>query len=207
MKLKCQNDWITSLHHLMMWCIICKESIPKSCQWHRWEGKRFALQNDQLMVNLNGKLLRCILTLCEQEFLLKGFHEGLGKTKEAIALSAHQGCDHMEHLLREHYFWYNMRDDIVKYVKTCEPCQCINLKLPVEMPSLQNITVPTAAFKQVCIDLIGLLTSTVATSMPLSLQTILQNGQKLLHWRIKQQIALYNSFFCAFANMDALKFR
>ena len=50
--------------------------------------------------------------------LLKEVHNGPHK-------SAHAGWERTLTALREHFYWPGMRTDVIKYVRTCDPCQKI----------------------------------------------------------------------------------
>ena len=68
--------------------------------------------------------------------------------------AGHFGRSRTEELLKRHYHWIGMLDDVKKYVKTCEVCQA--MKTPRHRPygELQPLPLPKRPFAEVSMDFI-----------------------------------------------------
>ena len=60
-------------------------------------------------------------------------------------------------MLRDRFYWPSMRADVVKYVKTCNPCQKIKHDQGAQTGFLQPLEILTLPFKDISLDLITVL--------------------------------------------------
>ena len=67
---------------------------------------------------------------------------------------AHAGWERTLTMLRDRFYWPSMRADVVKYVKTCDPCQKIKHDRGAQTGFLQPLKIPTLPFEDISLDLI-----------------------------------------------------
>ena len=92
----------------------------------------------------------------EQWRLVRMFHEGVGTTVEAQAMSGHFGRDKTVSLLSSKVFFLNITHEVKQFVDNCEPCQHVKAGSKFEKggDKLKSIHVPLETWTQLGIDLI-----------------------------------------------------
>ena len=55
--------------------------------------------------------------------------ENLIKEKHSGGMAGHFGRDKTISILREHYFWPQMSQDVKKFVQSCQVCQAISCSI------------------------------------------------------------------------------
>ena len=64
------------------------------------------------MTQWKQHFVMCVSYVNERKRLLAAYHEGLGESEVGKALSAYRGRDRLDEILRERYFWYDMRSEL-----------------------------------------------------------------------------------------------
>ncbi|XP_065318522.1 uncharacterized protein LOC135926537 isoform X2 [Gordionus sp. m RMFG-2023] len=89
----------------------------------RVKASRYKMINGKLFHHLhNGEV---ILDINRRKYLLKGVHGGFGSSIQAISLAGHFGINKTYSKLADSFWWPNMREDVVKYVNSCDICHGI----------------------------------------------------------------------------------
>lgn len=82
----------------------------------------------------------------DQKVILNDFH--------ILPSSGHAGIRRMTNNIKRHYYWTNMDNDIVKFVKRCEKCQIQKYHKSIKQPMCITSTAFTA-FEKVYLDIVG----------------------------------------------------
>lgn len=109
----------------------------------------FTIQNDLLYhKNANGDL-QLVIPRSQTLEILKQCHDN--------ALAGHMGLKRTYALIRERFFWRNMRDEIIKYVQTCDKCQKRKASNKRSQGFIEPIPIAEDVFDNIGIDLIDKL--------------------------------------------------
>ena len=73
-----------------------------------------------------------------------------------IPMAGHQGFQRTYEKLSKNYYWHSMREDVMKYVQSCDTCQ--RNKVPTKSPAglLRPLPIPDERFKDIAIDFMDL---------------------------------------------------
>src|SRR4051812_44889281 len=112
------------------------------------ESRQGTLSSDRGRQHRNCRL---VIPRTKMTALLKQLHDH--------PLSGHQGQDNTYIRVSEHYYWPGMREDVIKYVRSCDICQK-RKRRQGEAP-LEPIRKHPIPFYQVGIDVMGPLPKTL----------------------------------------------
>lgn len=102
-----------------------------------------------------------ILDISRQDKLISECHSGLGKFGSMAAMSGHLGRDKCYASLSQRYYFPIMRDRVSFYIKYCHNCQLVTQRKLEKVPvTMKAIPVPSEAWTQIGVDLIGPLKKT-----------------------------------------------
>ena len=97
---------------------------------------------------------------------------------------AHRGPKAMYKLMKQTYYWSNMKKDIIKWIRSCEPCQKNKVARHTISPA-KSLPKPTRRFEHTHMDLVGPINLHVKARTCFSLSLIDgQRGQKQYQYRI-----------------------
>jgi hypothetical protein len=91
--------------------------------------------------------IRLCVPETERNEVLREVHDGPHE-------SAHAGWERTLAALRERFYWPSMRTDVIKYVRTCDPCQKIKHSRGAGVGFLQPLEIPINPFDDISLDLI-----------------------------------------------------
>ena len=106
----------------------------------RRQCRNFNIVDGQLMY----KEKRLVITSKErQQCIIHDVHEGLGSVPKARAMAAHRGRETTYQKIAERFFWYNIVNDVLDYIKKCDTCQKHKAMPKVTSQDLHSIPVPS----------------------------------------------------------------
>ncbi|CAK9292346.1 unnamed protein product [Gordionus sp. m RMFG-2023] len=71
--------------------------------------------------------------------LIKAVHSGCDNNIETISLAGHFGIYKTHKTLADNFWWPNMKDDVVKFINSCDTCQRCNTRFDKTTNELQSI--------------------------------------------------------------------
>ncbi|MCO5549058.1 hypothetical protein L7F22_002524 [Adiantum nelumboides] len=98
---------------------------------------------DRICVPHNGAL---------RKIMIQEHHE--------VPFAAHPGINKTYHLLSAAYFWPQMQQDVIKFVKACHSCQIMKASRQLPQGLLQPLSVPKERWESIAMDFITTLPRT-----------------------------------------------
>ena len=116
----------------------------------RRASKKFSISNGQFLYQQKRLV---VVGREEQLRIIEDIHVGLGDDPHAKAMASHRGRETTYNKLMERFYWHNMVQMVVDFIKTCEECQRHGKVTAKISPELQSIAVPNKAMHQVGVDI------------------------------------------------------
>jgi len=97
-----------------------------------------------------------VLEQSEQLKMMLMIHQGTNLSVESIYLSGHRGRDAVLSIRQSRFYWPNMYNDVVNFIKMCDVCQKVNPATLKTVSELKSVSIPTSVMKQIGVDIASL---------------------------------------------------
>jgi hypothetical protein len=121
---------------------------------HNLKQRAYRLSEKGLLYfeDADKKLRLCVPTSL-QESIIREVHDSPHE-------GAHTGWEKTLAKLRDRFYWPSMRQDVIQYVRTCDPCQKVKHDRGAKVGYLHPLRIPAAPFETISMDFVtGLPTS------------------------------------------------